>query len=488
MLAQAMRFAHHPTPWVSVDGETGGPILSWFLLLPRLLGLPFSFQAEHLVAALCLACTLVAASAAARALAGDRGSWAGLVAGSLWLALSPDENFTHYSSELLPDLLIAWSLVLWLGARERGGGGFGLVAAGFILGLVPWAKLQAVPIALGLGLWMLGSCLVDARVGFDRRLKRAGFLIAAALLPTAALADWVRWSGGWDQFWQSYIVANWARAGGKDWSGHGSDLVRLVFRQEGAFWFVDTGLLFLAALLVRGRKGFGAVAARDWTLVVGLFLAALAAALSPLTQYPHYEQLCLVPLILLVACGARVLLGPPGADNGAPKRRGLAWLGFALALLPASVGYFLAWDGPSEFAQTWNYSRTLGFQPQSFVVDSVRQFTLGARSIAVWGWAPYLYVDLGLPPTTRDAGYASMTDGNPSEAFIRAGFLRDLEAAPPDAIVDTEDDIVGDTRRTAPSTFPELAAFLASNYRMVGRGTATHGPGRSLLVDIYLRK
>ena len=54
MAAQAMRYGQDLTPWKSVEGESNGPIDSWFLLGTHELGLPFSYRTLHVLAALCL--------------------------------------------------------------------------------------------------------------------------------------------------------------------------------------------------------------------------------------------------------------------------------------------------------------------------------------------------------------------------------------------------------------------------------------------------
>ena len=486
MLAQAMRYGQDLTPWRAVDGETGGPILSWFLLLGHDLGLPFNFRAEHLLAALCLAGTLLAAFAAARRLVGEEPALIGLAAGSLWLALMPDEDFSHYSSELVPELFVALALVGLAGvARSKTGVGGRVFLAGLFLGLVPWAKLQAVPIALMLGVWALAAVIRDEPLP-KRRRRHAAFLIGGALLPGALILAWVAQAGAFGQFWHSYIIANLSRAAGKPWGAQETNLLDLLFFQEGSPWFLDAALLVIGAFCLRGRTGWRAVPRRATVLALLLLTAAVFAVLRPVITYSHYEQLCLVPLLLLVACCARVLLGDRSATTDPRRRAG--WCILAIGLLPLPAAYFWHYDELRILAETWRYDQSSAFQPQAFVVRAVRHFAPKAESLAVWGWAPYLYVDLGVPPGTRDAGYASMTDGNPSEDFIRSAFLRDLEKSSPQVVVDTEDYIAGGVRKTAPETFPAFAAYLGSNYRLIGRGTIVRGPDLTLLVDVYLRR
>ena len=480
MLAQAMRYDHDLTPWRAVDGETGGPLLSWVPLLGHEIGLPYNFRTLHLLAALILAGTLLAAYAAARELAGEEAGLVALAAGAWWLGLNPGPDFVHYSSELLPDLLLALALVAGVGRKrdERGAGRIFL--AGLLLGLLPWAKLQAVPIGLALGIWLL----IDLSLG--RRWRKAGLLLVGAVLPSGALLAWIMRAGAWDQFWNSYIVANLYRAAGKPWGAQLANVAHRLFTEEGSAWFLSTAVLVVAALALRGREGWQRLGLRLGGLAALLVLAAVFAVLRPTTQYPHYVQLCLVPLLLLVACAANVLIGE-GAATRDPRRRTAVWV-LALGLLPLPVAYFVRNDGARILSETWAYQRSRAFETQTFVESTVAHFVAHPQSLAVWGWAPYLYVDLGIAPGTRDAGYTSLHDGNPSQEFMRAAFLRDLAASAPQVIVDTEDYIVDQVRTTAPVTFPGLAALLRAQYVLIGRGTATQGPRFSILVDVYLRR
>jgi hypothetical protein len=482
MLAQAMRYEHHLTPWRAVDGETGGPLLSWVPLLAHKAGLPLDFRTAHLLAVLCLAGTLLATYAAAARLLGEEAGLAALAAGAWWLALAPGADFIHYSSELVPILLLSCALASFVGP---GSGGGRILLSGLLLGLIPWAKLQAVPIGLILGLWCLVDICRAPSLPTGRRWQHAGLLLGGAVGPSILMLGWVVHAGAWEQFWNSYLVANLSRAAGKPWSEHGANLLRLVFSGEGASWFLDAGLLAAGALWLRGRAGWCVVPGRIAVLVTLLLAVAVFAVLRPVTQYPHYQQLCLVPLLLVVAVCARVIAAGEAPATGRSPHAG--WAILAIGLLPVPMVYFWHNDGIRALRETSRYERSPAFEIQSFVDSSVRHFVPEPSSLAVWGWAPFLYVDLGIPPGTRDAGYTSLHDGNPSQEFMRAAFLRDLTASSPQVIVDTEDYIVDGVRKTAPAIFPAFADYLRENYRLIGRGTATRGRNYSVLVDVYLR-
>jgi hypothetical protein len=141
MAAQAMRYGQDLTPWRAVEGETNGPLDSWLLLALHEAGMPYSYRALHVVAALALVALLLATFVAARSLAGETAALVALGAGTWWLAWAPVEDLVHYSSELVPAFLISAALALVGRARlapagpdwRRG------LAAGCLLGLVPWA-------------------------------------------------------------------------------------------------------------------------------------------------------------------------------------------------------------------------------------------------------------------------------------------------------------------------------------------------------------
>ncbi len=107
--------------------------------------------------------------------------------------------------------------------------------------------------------------------------------------------------------------------------------------------------------------------------------------------------------------------------------------------------------------------------------------------MAVWGWKPSLYVDLGVVPSVRNAGYVYLRDGNPAQQFLRTAYMSDLEQSRPDAIVDVEDYIWRGARHTPPEIFPELAAYLAGHYRYMGQGKVARSDDYSMVINVYVR-
>jgi hypothetical protein len=484
LAAQAMRYGRDLTPWRSVEGESNGPVDSWFILGAHQLGLPYDYRTLHLLAALCLAGILLATTAAARRLAGETAALAGLAAGAWWLAWAPVQEFEHFASELVPCLLLSCALAVVIRARQSASGAdwrLGL-AGGVLLGLAPWGKLQCAPLALALGLWMVGDALLARGPAPGVRWRYAAALTAGALLPGVLLGGWVIGAGAGDELWRSYVVAGLAHTAPRTGIEHLRYLRDLVFLQPSSPWFCDVALLAAASACVRAAPGLAPTGRRPLLLALVLLGAGLAATLRPITQWAHYAIFCLPGLVLGAALAARRLVG---AATGV--RRRIGWAALSLGILPLPVAYFFHQGYFRDFDQAWHYERSRDFDVQVFLAKAVRYYAPQARSLAVWGWKPSLYVDLGLAPAVRNAGYVYLRDGNPAQEFLRAAFLRDLRQSAPDAIVDVEDYIWKGRRQTPPEIFPELAAELARRYHLRGQGKVDRSDDYSLVINVYLR-
>jgi hypothetical protein len=494
MAAQAMRYAQDPTPWRSVEGETNGPLDSWLLLAAHGLGMPLDYRALHVLAALCLAAILLATYAAARGLVGETAALVGLAAGSWWMAWALAPDFLHYSSELVPVLLMSLALAVIARARRAGAGPdwrLGLVA-GALLGLAPWAKLQSGPVALVLGLWAMADGLLAASAVRAVRRRYAASLLAGAIAPGAILLSWVIAAGAGEEFWRVYIVNGLNNGHSQSWGVELKNLGGILVWYDNYPWIWDTALLAVGAFWLSRRAPGPSVPRRVRWLAYLWLAAGLAVALRPVTQRTHYATFILPPLVLCAAVAAQGLVGEGAANAGADAaaagaRRRRGWIIVAVALLPLPVAHFFRYRY-NIVAETILFAeKDHIFDGEIFLAKAVRHFVPDPRSLAVWGWKPSLYVDLGLAPATRNAVYAFLTDGNPSQEFLRAAYMRDLEESRPHVIVDVEDWVYHGKRLTAPETFPALARYLAKNYGVAGTAEVTETADYSMVMIIYAR-
>ena len=91
-------------------------------------------------------------------------------------------------------------------------------------------------------------------------------------------------------------------------------------------------------------------------------------------------------------------------------------------------------------------------------------------TLSIWGWMPQVYVQLGLPPATRDA-VSHYAVASSLQDYYRRRYLVDLKRGRPAIFIDA----VGDggfpayshwTTAQKHECFPELAKFIDDNYSL----------------------
>jgi len=106
-------------------------------------------------------------------------------------------------------------------------------------------------------------------------------------------------------------------------------------------------------------------------------------------------------------------------------------------------------------------------QHPSAVVARLRETARTGDRLAVWGWAPEVAFDSGLPLGTREPETHVATLPGPRQASYRARFLRDLEANRPRFFLDSTGPanfFYPDRARYGLGSDPALAAFVAARY------------------------
>ena len=472
MLAQALRYTRDFVPWRGVDGTSSGPLNSWYLLLPHLLGMPLYYKGAHWLAAVSWSASTMACWLAARTAFGARNALAGAAAMAAWLVCQQGNDFLQYSSEVLPALLLSLALV---GAAK---GGRGYFAAAALLGLVPWSKLQAAPIGAVVGAWILarilwppGGSAAPRRPG---RLRTASIVLGLSLLPTLILVGFVAHGGALGEMWRSYVVANLYYSGPFALRGFVSGLLEREWD-----WAIGPWSMGLLAIW-----GAGFALRRRWTrqprllgvtsLAWIVFLASWFVCARPARGFKHYQLLLLPGLALLTAGTLDALDRDPSASPGISKCAWVAISAYLLLQLRPAITTMrlisLASDSPVTDAK--------------IVLYKIETLAPGSEGILVWGWFPSLYVETGRPPPTRHAIAHFLYGGNPSREFLRSTYMLDLVAERPQVIVDTHERILDRAFDSDPiSDFPALDAYMRLHFAKVSRVNTSTGP-----VDIYVRK
>ncbi|MDC7785817.1 hypothetical protein PQJ75_10115 [Rhodoplanes sp. TEM] len=464
--ANALRASFGWLDWTVADPTTSGPLAGMVLTWPRLFGGDITLYSGRLTAAALTCLTIAGLFAAARRLAGLAGAMLATVPVVLFFGSALGPDFVHYSSETLPITLVAVALAL-LACGTTGAGGLSLAAAAVVLGAVPFAKPQAVPLAAAVGLFVLWAGAATAATMTDR-VGRAAGLAAAALIPAAVILVPVGLAGGLDDAFRSAVLQQVLRAGPPGPSA----LAALLWRNPAVLaLMIGTAILGLAAmvrLVLRDRPRTTSLQRRAALLLLVLAPATVLAIETPRRLSDHYLLLAVPALAVAAALAASVLLDRTAAS----VRRGLAVAALAIACAgPGLAGgrwqaaYLAAYRaGPGEVFLT----------AKPFEAPRALRWLRPAadEAIVCWGWRAECHVDNALPPATRDATSENQVYDTALQPYFRDRFMADFARRRPDIVVDVvSPGAFGftDPARQGVASFPAFAAVLAEEFVLASR-------------------
>lgn len=466
--ANALRVLHHGSGWGSLDSSSSGPLNSLVLIWPTLFGQGISLVSVRLTAWMAVSLVFVFSYLTIRRMSGRLSGILFSLPLAVFFAFNDNIEFQHYSSELVSAVLLTASMSLVPLAAEGRCGAllWRSLGCGLLLGAVPFAKLQAVPIAAVIGGFVAGSLLASRCEG---RLKAAMLLVAGPALWAACYLLPLLATGGLSNFYLSYI--KWALL----YMQEPLSLLQLhrLIAQDGLLLsvvYLVGGLWVAAGLLgrsVKSRSGAG--------LALAVCLAGVFAVVRPGNSFPHYLML-LVPFVVICA--------------GVTSRLAQRWKKAAfLAVYAAMV--FLG-RGELEGSIRRRLSGTPRFATEPDYPLEMRRHHLfswiadSKSKLFIWGWMPQWYLAAGLCPATRETTTCAQISESPLRDYFRGRLLEDLRRSSPDVIVDAvkpDSYEFRDPAKQGIGSFVELRRFVEDQYAMVPDfGKKPTCP------DIYLRR
>lgn len=455
VIAHALTLAVDPVFWRSVDGTTIGPLDLYILLLPPAFGLPFDYTMVRLVGLVCIGGTWLFLLLALKNSLGAPGArLASLpLAGLLLFTQNPD--LVHYSSEHVPLLLLA--LALWVGSGIRTSPAPGrYFLLGLLLGMVPFAKLQGVPLAGVVGLAAAWPLLRQ------RRWVPLAALVLGGLTCTALVFAWAASRGLFQDVIDFYIRGNLVYQS------------NATFGESWALFFRTLGTLPEMTYLLLATLGLGLVGAA-WgraggTPLLGwlggwMLVATFYAVLKTGNPFGHYLLWLLVPLTLLNGWAVGRLSELPERF----KKSALA-IPFVVGLVSAVL-----------LGQRWTTERVLNRYPSapnanrevpvSALSKEIRQYASGFDRLVVWGWACRYHVETGLAQGTAENHTERCLYEHPMREEYRQRYLADMLLNQPVVFVDAVGPAslwLQDVATQGHEAFPELAALVARYYVYAG--------------------
>ena len=465
LISGAATLWRDPVFWRSVDAATAGPIDLYILLPLHALGLPLDFFGARLTGLLLGCGMLVACYLSFRELLPPKIARLALLPSALFMAVLTEGGFIHHATESAPLLLIAFSSWLLVRGRRRQANGepslAAFVGSALLSGFLPWAKLQAAPFAAALVMIALVCAALPPPVEASRFRNVSGVVVAAALPSILAVLALVA-TGEIETMWRSYILQNLVYAeNGEPWSALLHDLGSQFIDAPNLRIFSAVALLTVssaAAVAMRCRRmpGF------SFWLGASLTVIGVVTVLSPHRAFPHYFLFLFPPLMLWTGAAVAEIW-----SDLRSSRRFHAVLatfvivgGFGLVTAratqppPFMIGILL---------ENWRH-------PRSAVSSAVLAYAKPGDTLAIWGWAPTIYVETQLPQAVRDGHVQRQVEASAQQSYFLRRYRADLERSQPPLFVDLVGPGCGpleDRSRFAHEVFPDVGAFVLAHYRMV---------------------
>lgn len=497
-LAGAQKLLHDPVYWRSVDTGSSGPLNVYPLMVSAVAGFHPDYATARLLGVVLIIVSCLCLYFALSCLYSTWIARAALVPVVSTWALMTATDYVHYSSEHVSIALT--SIALYFVCRFASGGAKAemgqLILIGLILGALPYAKLQATPIAAILGviclhlIWSRRSSLGGILRGV---LSLVGGTACVSLFHLLAVAHYSLLH----KFFMSYVVQNLHYStSNASVSTRLANLVRLItwekatqplFGLTAVLLAVGTFLLLALARkgLCRGRaEAANCATGTECFLVYGILLlvASIYSVAQPQRLHIHYALFLILPsgFVLGTVLGelqnaARREL--PAASICRFASRSILIAFFAVSLL--QIGVSLTSDNPYLV----NRQRYLE-QYLSPVARAILEYASPGDTIAIWGWSPELFVETGTLHATCESIPFWQFHPNPQQPYFIKRYVDELRGSNPTLFVDTQvpgsqNRSFGGTRGQSFTELPEIAEFVQRHFTVVRR---IHG------ITIYARK
>ena len=504
-LANAWRYTHDFVPWRATSSGTSGPLTPWLLTLLGFCGAALDYATAHAVALGLQIAVVCLAYGTIRFVCGEVSARLATMPVALLLSRTGHPDFVHLSSENMPLVLMAGCGCAAAHGLRRGVAEWQrkwwLFLAGVLAGAVPFAKLQAVPMALVMSCVIATAAVVTSSSRQNRFARLISFGIGGCVVPIAIIGM-VWWAGVVGDMWHMYVDGCLAygnpSASERTYATRVSRLIldSPVFLTLSAMVFATTGTAVIGCVVVgwSGTERF-----RRWLLfAAAVYLATgFFCVAKPGHHFSHYLMLLPLPLMLLSGTALQIFL------SAQPQRLWSA-VGVALACVAPLVVLARCGLGGSCFVEGAAYDRFLAAfeqRPPTAEAGVVADLSDPDEEVAVWGaWRSDIYIEARRRPAVRDVELSGAIVPGPFRDFFRRRFLEDMQRNRPRLFVDAVcyagfpandwqvfgQEIV-ERRLGGHETFAELGEFVSQYY--VRRAQVFKGPnGLGGSVRVYERR
>ncbi|GDX51352.1 hypothetical protein LBMAG27_03990 [Bacteroidota bacterium] len=387
----------------------------------------------------------------------------------LFFSFSNSKDFIAYESELVPMLLTSLSFYLFILWQVKNSNPK-LFLLGIILGFFPYAKLQAVPIALAIAICAIIELIISTNKSPKQKFVSTLLFISSGILPSIILLIYFLQNGTLLIFWNDYIVQNlfYTQTGlSYHISGISKFFIPIIIAKETpeVLLFIGTvGILFLfcTVLIYKNREKMAKTEKIRIAYFFLIFAISYLCVSFPGSYYYHYENLLIIPFIIF----AGIFIGHalPFILERFLRRKIMLSILLLIISCPLFMSLYIGNCGINFIQKGGNYDI-------SAVAKEISKYSMPNEKLVIWGWNHKFYVETGLTQGTAgansfyEATYALKNDNSYLEKYIS-----EIRKNQPVIFLDASQPLfIGFKNQVGLSheNFPILNDFLKTNYTLV---------------------
>ena len=467
MLSHAITLHQDPVYWRSVDGTTIGPLDNYLLVIPRLFGFQIDYTSGRVMGLLCVAGALLFLFFTMRNWFGGLLARRMLLIPLLFLSFTQEVDFVHYSSEQLPVFLLAWAI--WILSRlglENKNFVLNNYTLGFVAGVIPFAKLQAVPQAIVLVLSACWLCYNYFRQ--TKKFRPMLMLIAGGITFPLITFIWAWANNVLFDLVDFYLLGNVIYAGGNNNPPIPVQFFKILNLSSDFKAFTLVLLVPIFAALV--KMVFDIRKSGNYTVPITLLillLSSIYAVTKSGNDFIHYLNFCIIPWTLLAAYGLDKVS---------------KWV----LVFPAFLLLWFSVNDAIPYLQERKLNNFISVNAtelaQNTVVKELKKYTRSQDYMVVWGWQCVYYVEAQLAQgTAENHSERSIFKHNMLEKY-RSRYFSDIQRTKPAVFLDAvgkNSFWVQDKKTQGFENYPILAQYINLNYKFLGTFDGTR---------LYIRK
>ena len=482
-IAAATKLVVDPFFWKSIDTGSSGPLNIFVLLIPKIFGFKIEYASARIIGLICILISTISLYFSLKFIYNKLIARSSTFLIVICFATLKSSDFFRYSSEYVSITILSLVLmIICYGYSKANKNNLWIFFSGLLLGLIPYAKFQAVPIALALAIITIHIIWQKSQTKHGLRNNFAIFG-AALLLGSGLVFFYLLVFSVFDDFYKSYILQNLLFYSSSS-SKHVNPNFLLNFKLHFLFmigWYekstrflfiLSLGFIYIFIYLFRfyyTKNRFKQFSKTFPFVYYSLFILIMAiyAVSKPGNLFSHYL------LLLIIPCGffIGVCLGEMQDIVVNSKSNKTPLIILKIFLISTIIsGFILSGITINTNNRYLAARKELVKNYQDPVAIAINKYAFPGQTIVVWGWASELYVQTGTIQGVRDGFLMWQIIPSPQQKYFRKRFLDDFIKSKATVFVDAVSPkmfFFHDYKTQGHEAFPEVAKVIHERYKLV---------------------